>query len=131
MPVYHSGSLSKTDRPDYIYPLRPQTADLTKPLAPRNLMVTSPYNVGKIDIRWDNPKIIAQNSGLNILGVNVYRATDSGYGPYVKINDTPVGVLFYRDETKEELVIDEDATATLRPANNPNEIGRASCRERV
>jgi len=114
MPAYHSGRLSKTDRPDYNYPLRPTTKDLTVPFAPRNLIITSPYSVGATDIRWDNPKIIPQNSGLQITGCNVYRATDSPYGAYIKVNDTPVTVLFYRDETKEELVTNENATATLR-----------------
>lgn len=119
MPVYHSGSLSQTDRPDYNYPLRPQTRDLTLPFAPRNLIVTSPYKVGATDIRWDNPAIITQNSGLNIIGCNVYRSTDSPYGPYVKINDTPVTVLFYRDETIEQPVVNEIATPTLRYSLEP------------
>lgn len=114
MPVYHSGRLSKTDRPDYNYPLRPQTKDLTVPFAPRNLMITSPYIEGMTDVRWDNPKLIPENNGLNIVGVNVWRATDSPEATYVKINDTPVGSLYYRDQTKEKLVIEEDATATLK-----------------
>ena len=120
MPVYHSGNLSQTDRPEWNYPLRPQTRDLTKPLAPRNLIITSPYNVGKQDIRWDNPAIIPQNSGLNILGCNVYRSLD---GPltYVKVNDIPVTVLFYRDETKETLVTNENATPTIRHDLVPEE----------
>lgn len=114
MPAYHSGYLSKTDRPDYNYPLRPQTANLTKPLAPRNLMVTSPYEIGKTDLRWDNPNLIPQNSGLNILGVNVYRSVDSPYGPYVLLNGSPVGSLYYRDQTIEQAVVQEDVTATLK-----------------
>lgn len=114
MPVYHSGRLSKTDRPDYNYPLRPQTKNLTVPLAPRNLMVTSPYIIGKTDIRWDNPKLSPENKGLDIIGVNVYRSLNNPYGTYVKLNETPVGVLFYRDETEEEFVSEEDVTATLK-----------------
>ena len=114
MPSYHSGNLSKTDRPYYTPPLRPQTRDLTTPLAPRNLIITSPYNVAKIDVRWDNPKIIPQNSGLQILGCNVYRSTDSPYGPYVKVNGIPITVLFFRDQSYEQVVVDENATPTLR-----------------
>jgi len=83
MPVYHPGKLSKTQRPEYEYPLRPQTNNLTVPYAPRNLMVTSPYIEGKTDIRWDNPAVISENNNLNIIGVNVYRSTDSPYGTYV------------------------------------------------
>jgi hypothetical protein len=120
MPVYHSGRLSKTDRPDFNYPLRPQTRDLTPPFAPRNLMVTSPYSVGALDIRWDNPRILPQNNGLNILGCNVYRSTDNPYGPYIKVNDSPVTVLFFRDETKIVPILEENATATLRYSLEPD-----------
>lgn len=121
MPAYHSGNLKNTDRPWYNYPFRPTVGDRTKPLAPRNILVTSPYHVGKIDIRWDNPKIIPQNSGLNILGCNVYRSTDNPYGPYLKVNDTPITVLFYRDQTEEEYVIDENATPSLKHVLEPKE----------
>jgi hypothetical protein len=85
-------------------------------------MITSPYTVGAIDIRWDNPKLLPQNSGLQILGVNVYRSTDNPYGPYVKCNDIPVSVLFYRDQTIEAQVIDEDATPTLKFNMEPTNI---------
>lgn len=119
MPVYHSGHLSQTDRPFYNYPLRPQVRDLTAPLAPRNLLITSPYNVAKQDLRWDNPKIIAENSGLCILGCNIYRSFDSPYGPYQKLNTVPVKTLFYRDETEEEVVLQEDATVTLKYEEEP------------
>jgi len=114
MPVYHSGRLSGGDRPGYNLPLRPQTRDLTLPFGPKNLMVTSPYLLGMNDVRWDDPRTIPENSGLHILGVNVYRATDAQFGPFVRINSAPVGVLFYRDQTVEEYVSGEDVTITLR-----------------
>ena len=120
MPVYHSGRLSGTDRPTYTLPLRPQTRDLTLPLAPKNLMVTSPFIIGKSDIRWDNPRLLPENNGLNIVGTNVYRATDSPEAPYVKLNTTPVGALFYRDETVEQYVVQEDATPTLVWTGEPD-----------
>jgi len=89
-------------------------------MAPRNLVVTSPYLLGAIDVRWDNPNLIPQNSGLQILGCNVYRATDAQFGPYVKITDTPVTVLFYRDQTQEQLITEEDATPTLQYSLEPD-----------
>lgn len=119
MPVYHSGKLSQTDRPHYTLPLRPQTKDLTVPFAPRNLMVTSPYIVGMADVRWDNPRLVPQNNGLEILGCNVYRSTDSPEGTYIKINDVPIGSFFYRDQTLEQYVLQEDVTNTLR-INEPD-----------
>jgi len=119
MPVYHSGNLSKTGRDSFTLPLRPTTPDLTLPLAPRNLMVTSPYNIGMTDVRWDNPKLIPQNSGLELLGVNVYRSIDTPYGPYELLTEAPVGVLFYRDQT-EEILVTEDATPTIRHFTEPD-----------
>lgn len=120
MPVYHSGKLSGTQRPDYTLPLRPQTKDLTVPLAPRNLMVTSPYVIGVADIRWDNPNLIPQNNGLTIIGVNVYRSEDSPEGPYVKLNSSPLGQAFYRDQTEEVLITQEDVTHTLIHTDEPD-----------
>jgi hypothetical protein len=119
MPAYHSGSLSKTGRPDFNYPLRPTTPNLTPPLAPRNLMVTSPYRIGATDVRWDNPRLIPQNNSLNIVGVNVYRSAENPYGPYEKVNSSPIGVLCYRDETQ-EVYITENATPTVRYIEEPD-----------
>jgi len=119
MPVYHSGKLSGTGRPNFDYPMRPSNPDLTPPFAPKNLMVTSPYKIGSTDIRWDNPKLIPQNNSLNIVGVNVYRSTENPYGTYELLSSTPVGVLFFRDETQEVLVT-EDATPTLKYLTEPD-----------
>jgi hypothetical protein len=58
---------------------------------------------------------------LDIIGCNVYRSTDSPYGPYLKINDTPVTVLFYRDQTEEAIVVHENATPTIRHVLEPQE----------
>lgn len=119
MPAYHSGMLSQTGRETFTLPLRPTTPDLRLPLAPRNMMVTSPYNIGMSDIRWDNPRIIPQNNALQVLGVNIYRSINNPYGPYELLNDSPVTVLFYRDQSIEELVT-EDATPTLRYEIEPD-----------
>lgn len=113
MPAYHSGMLSQTGRETFTLPLRPTTPDLHLPLSPRNMVATSPYIIGMSDIRWDNPKLIPQNNKLQITGVNVYRSINNPYGPYEKLNDTPVNVLFYRDQTIEEEIV-EDATPTVR-----------------
>ncbi len=121
MPAYHSGNLGETDRPEWNYPLRPQVKDRTLPIAPQNLLVTSPYNVSVLDVRWDNPKVLPQNSGLDVVGCNVYRSTDAEFGPYVKVNDNPITVLFYRDQTEEDLIIHENATPTIRHILEPQE----------
>lgn len=80
----------------------------TLPLGPKSVHVTSPYLIGVIDIRWDNPGVYAEHNGLDMLGVNIYRCYDTPNGTYEKINDYPVGSLYYRDETKELVALDED-----------------------
>lgn len=81
------------------------------PLPPRNVDITSPYLIGVLDIRWDAPSVYAENNGLIVTGVNVYRSYDAPEGPYVKLNDTPIGALYYRDQTKEVFVSQEDPIA--------------------
>ena len=94
------------------------TPDFTKPLPPRNIFVTSPYLTGMLDIRWDSPLDIAENSKWHILGVNVYRSEDSEAGPYEKINTNPIETFFYRDNTINKLVVDEDVTPHLKFGEN-------------
>jgi len=120
MLLSHGDGYRGLGRPELNVPYRPSTKALTRPFAPKNVMVTSPYVIGKTDIRWDSPTLHPENSGLNILGCNVYRATESPFGTFVKVNAAPVGVLSYRDETKEEYVIEEDATPTLIPGTGPD-----------
>jgi intein/homing endonuclease len=83
------------------------------------MMVTSPYNIGVTDVRWDNPKLLPQNNALQIVGVNVYRSINNPYGPYELLTSSPVTVLFYRDQT-EEVLVTEDATPTIRHDLEPD-----------
>ncbi|MDB4330506.1 hypothetical protein N9948_02175, partial [bacterium] len=92
--------------------------DTTKPLPPRNVFVTTPYITGILDIRWDNPLERPENSKYSIMGVNIYKSEDSECGPFVKINNEPIQSLYYRDQTTNKLVTDEDALPTLRPGTN-------------
>jgi len=86
--------------------------ELTKtpwPAPPLNLfMMDGTRNL--IDLRWDDPSHLMLNSRFQILGVNVYRSFDSEFGPYSRITDLPVGSTFWRDQTDNELVVDEDVT---------------------
>lgn len=69
------------------------------PLPPLNVIVTSPFVQGILDLRWDNPALQAPNSDWVVLGVNVYRSLASDRGPYVRLNSYPVGGTFFRDYT--------------------------------
>lgn len=89
--------------------------ELTKapwPVPPLNLFMLDGTR-GRIDLRWDDPSYLTLNSRFQILGVNVYRSFDSEFGPYTRITELPVGATFWRDETDNELVVDEDVTANF------------------
>jgi hypothetical protein len=89
----------------------PGLMELTKipwPAPPLNLFMSSDIK-GVINLQWDDPSILALNSRFKILGVNVYRSFDSEFGPYRRITELPVGSTFWRDQTDNELVI-EDVT---------------------
>lgn len=93
--------------------------DTTKPLSPYNVFVTTPYISGILDIRWDNPLEIVENSQFEILGVNIYKSEDSEAGPYTKINDKPIQALYYRDETTNKLITDEECSNKIQKGTNP------------
>jgi len=71
----------------------------SQPLSPINGQAVSPFIQGVLDIRWDNPALLAGNSLFTIVGVNVYRSDASDRGPYFRLNEFPVGGTFYRDFT--------------------------------
>ena len=92
--------------------------DKNLPYPPRNAFVTNPYLTGVLDIRWDNPQEISENSKWSISGVNIYKSDDSEAGPFRKINLNPIEILSYRDRTNHYLVSDEDVLPRLQPATN-------------
>jgi hypothetical protein len=105
--------------PGFNLPYRSGSSDpVSLPLPPKNVHVTSPYLIGVLDIRWDNPAAIPYNSGLDILGVNVYRCFDTPAGEYTKINVAPLSAKSVRDQTSEVFVEREDVLNRLNPANN-------------
>jgi hypothetical protein len=90
----------------------PQLVEMTKlpwPAPPLNLFMLDGTR-GVIDLRWDDPSYLTLNSRFKILGVNVYRSFDSEFGPYHRITELPVGSTFWRDQTDNELIPEEDVT---------------------
>lgn len=69
------------------------------PLPPKNLKVVSPFQHGMLDLRWEDPTVLARNAAFSIVGVNIYRSEASDRGPFRRINEFPVGGQFYRDRT--------------------------------
>jgi hypothetical protein len=92
--------------------------DINRPYPPANSFVTSPYINGILDIRWDNPLEVSHNSNWQILGVNIYRSENSEAGPFYKINSNPIQSLYFRDQTSQILVADEDGSSGLQRGSN-------------
>jgi hypothetical protein len=61
-------------------------------------MVISPYIRGAYDLHWDDPAVLNSNAAWTVLGVNVYRSDESDRGPYIRLNEFPLGGTFYRDQ---------------------------------
>lgn len=92
----------------------PQQVELTKtpwPVSPLNLFLSGSFRPGAYDLSWDDPSIQPLNGDFKILGVNLYRSHDSEYGPYERITDLPLGATFWRDQTDNELVVEEDVSS--------------------
>jgi hypothetical protein len=80
------------------------------PAPPLNLFFAHGYKEGLIDLRWEDPSAQVVNAGFHVVGVNVYRSFDSEFGPFQRITELPVGGTYWRDQTDNELVVDEDVT---------------------
>lgn len=80
------------------------------PAPPLNVSFSHGYTEGVIDLYWDDPSILSLNGRFQILGVNVYRSFDSEFGPFHRITELPVGATYWRDETDNEVIVDEDVS---------------------
>lgn len=83
---------------------------LSYPLPPQNVNLINPLIKGAFDLRWDDPNLISSNTPFEVVGVNIYRSVASDRGPYDIINAFPIGGNYYRDQTEEFLVEDEEIT---------------------
>jgi hypothetical protein len=75
-----------------------------------NVMAIRSHIPGTVDIRWDDPGSLPANISFPVKGVNVYRAFDSHFGPYVRLNEAPIQAAFWRDHTQLEWVHGEIVT---------------------
>lgn len=99
------------------FPWPNRKPDSSLPLPPINCFILSPYVNGVLDVKWDNPAILPENTQFTILGVNIYRSFDSEGGPYQKVNIEPLGAGIYRDQTGNTLIQDEVVTSLDRGQN--------------
>jgi len=89
------------------------------PVAPLNLFLTSGWQPGTFDLRWDDPTIAPLNSRWQILGVNIYRSFDSEYGPFYRLTDFLLGGQYWQDRTDIE-VVTEDVTEQFKIYGEPS-----------
>jgi|GEM_PF-2348702 len=95
------------------------------PASPLNILVTSPYIVGALDIRYEDPATHPHNGvKYRIIGVNIYKSMDSTLGPYEKINEFPVSALVFRDYTKDQVIRNEDVTTNFFTARSTDHKNR-------
>jgi len=95
-----------------------------QPLPPQNVEVLSPFVPGVLDLRWDNPAILARNTVHTVLGVNIWRSDVSDRGPFFRLNDFPLGGGFYRDQTTSAIVGGEViswSTSWISKGDAPND----------
>lgn len=94
-----------------------------QPLPPQNGSAVSPYTPGILDIRWDDPSLLAGNARYTVVGVNIYRSDVSDRGPFYRINEFPIGGTFYRDATQNVLVTEvvDWNSAWLYKGDAPND----------
>ena len=120
-PENRTSDIAGQGRPTYNLPYRTGNSERprTLPRSPKNVMVTSPFLIGVLDIRWDNPADYAEHNGMHVLGVNIYRAFDAPEASYTKLNATPASALNFRDQTREIPVVAESEIDRLDPGNNP------------
>lgn len=78
------------------------------PAPPLNIFLTSGYQRGVYDLTWDDPGGLSLNSRFTLCGVNVYRSFDSEFGPFERLTEYPVGSIFWRDQTDNVLIPDEE-----------------------
>ena len=89
-----------------------------------NVQVMPTFIIGVLDLRWDDPRLIATNGGYTIVGVNVYRSETSDRGPYFRLNDSPVGGGFFRDFTQNvpvREIVDWDTAWVYKGGDKPND----------
>ena len=79
----------------------------TYPKPPINGQVVPAYESGVLDLRWDDPSLLVENTAFTVIGVNIYRSDVSDLGPFYRINPYPLGTTYYRDETDHRLITDE------------------------
>ena len=80
------------------------------PLPPLNVTCSVGFENNLVDVWWSNPAELSANTQFNIIGVNVYRSFDSEFGPFTRLNASPIQVNYWRDNTLINVVLQEDVS---------------------
>jgi hypothetical protein len=87
-----------------------ETLEAALPLPPLNFSVTTSFERQSNDLRWSSPSELNVNTKFTVVGVNLYRSFDSEFGPFFRLNLTPIGSNFYRDKTEIVLELNENVS---------------------
>lgn len=110
-----------------------EQADPAYPLPPLNVFAASGLEKEYVDVRWTSPGELQANTcgRYDIVGVNLYRSFDSEFGPYFRLNTTPLGATQWRDRTRVVLALQEDVSERFTARGNPDDpAGRYMFRTR-
>lgn len=111
---------SPPDRP--ISPLEVINPDY--PLSPLTLTAATGFDKYTFDLWWSNPAEQPANTAFNVIGVNVYRSYDSEFGPYHRMNASPVQASYFRDRTRSRVSLQEDVTDRFEAIGTTDPYGR-------
>jgi len=96
----------------------------SNPLPPLNVTCSVGFENNTVDIWWSNPAEISSNTKFNIIGTNIYRSFDSEFGPFFRLNASPIQVNFYRDNTRISVILQEDISNSYSCFGTSDPSGR-------
>lgn len=89
------------------------------PVEPPNINIYSPGTVTAYDLTWDDPSLTTDNQVFKLNGVNLYKAYDDPNGTYFKVNNSPVSIGYYRDQTVLTQVSEDVSGQFISIGDNP------------
>lgn len=94
------------------------------PLPPLNFACSAGFDNHSANLWWSNPTEISANTKFNIIGVNIYRSFDSEFGPFFRLNSTPIQINYWKDDTRINVVLREDVSNSFLCVGPTDPSGR-------
>jgi hypothetical protein len=94
------------------------------PLPPLNFTCAVGFENKTVDLWWSSPGELSSNSPFSLIGVNIYRSFDSEFGPFLRLNASPIQVNYWRDDTRINVVLREDVSNSFIARADTDPRGR-------